>query len=316
MLNIRMVVGIVVLVSSGVFSQEIDTDIYNKKVSFFVEKEKMLKSELYDSGVTYMSLDGSAQPIIFRRKEKNIPDLLVEYSFSEKDSILNSVLYEWDVSNFEKGDHNVKTTDFNKRIIEKYNSLLGLISKKFGESRTEGSLEDLSKIDVKGGLKRKDTWTKENIEIEMYTLISNFYQKSGIVTFSPAHRIRLYVRTIKAEESPEVDESRVVASDLNFSKFINALKVDDVKTSKNYLSDFALETISDDQLLALAKQINFTDSLVIYFKGLLLTKMGKEYLTIHYRYEKDTAEVPLKLIKVYFESNDKIVWIEPIERQM
>jgi len=313
--KIRGVIGLVFMFSSVVFSQEIDTDIYNKKVSFFVEKEKMLKSQLYDSGVTHVSLDGSAQPIIFRRKEKNIPDLLVEYSFSKKDSILNSVLYEWDVINFEKGDNNVKTIKFSKAIIEKYNSLLKLISKEFGESKSEGSLEDLSKIDVKGGLKRNDVWTKDGIEIQMYTAISNFYQKSGIITISPTHRIRLYVRTVKSKEASEVDESRVVASDLIFSKFISALKVDDLKTSKDYLSDFVLETISDDQLVALAKQINFTDKPVIYFKGHYLTTMGEKYLMIQYRYENDTAEVPLKLIKVFFDSDDKIIGIQPIVRQ-
>jgi len=313
--KIRVVIGLVFLFSSVVFSQEIDTDIYNKKVSFFVEKEKMLKSELYDSGVTHVSLDGSAQPIIFRRKEKNIPDLLVEYYFSKKDSILNSVLYEWDVTNFEKGDNNIKTAEFSKAIIEKYNSLLKLISKEFGESKSEGSLEDLSKIDAKGGLKRNDVWTKEGIEIEMYTAVSNFYQKSGIVTISPTYRIRLYVKVLKPKEASQIDESRVVASDLNFSKFISALKVDDLKTSKDYLSDFVLETISDDQLVALAKQINFTDKLVIYFKGNYLTTMGEKYLMIQYRYENDTAEVPSKLIKVYFESDDKIIGIQPIVRE-
>lgn len=92
-----------------IIAQEIITEIQAKKVSYFIDIENKLKSELFDTNQTYMSMDDSAQPIIYRRKEKNIPDLLVHYSFSKKDSIMNNVLYEWDTSNFEKQDNNQKT---------------------------------------------------------------------------------------------------------------------------------------------------------------------------------------------------------------
>lgn len=180
------------------FSQDIYTDISGKKVDFFIKKEEKLKSQLYKTDVIHYSDDQAAQPIIYRRKEKNSPDLLVYYTFREKDSTVISILYEWDVNNFEDGENNVKSDQFNKLMIDRYSGIFDLIFKEFGESKSEGSLEDLSKISTRAGLKRKDIWKPKNsVALEMYIVLSDFYQQKGMVTFNPTHKIRLYVREVK-----------------------------------------------------------------------------------------------------------------------
>ena len=207
------------------YSQEIQTEIQGKKIGYFIDIEKKLKSELFDTNQTYMSLDDSAQPIIFKRKEKNIPDLLVEYKFSKKDSIINEILYEWDVYNFDKSDNNIKSEKFNKSLVEKYNELLKILSSKYGKSETEGNLNDLSKANDSEGLNRKDIWKpNENLEIVMYTAISNYYKKEGYVTVNPTHRIRLYITNIKKKEEPKLDEKTISLANDNFENFIKKMK--------------------------------------------------------------------------------------------
>ncbi len=179
------------------FSQEIITEIQGKKIDYFVNIEKKLKSELFDTNQNYMSMDNSAQPFIYKRKEKNNPDLLVHYSFSKKDSIINEVLYEWDIYNFEKNDNNVKSEKFNKALIEKYKILLKTLTDKYGKSKNEGNLDNFKNIETDIGLKRNDNWKpNDSLEIEMYTAISNYYKKEGFVTTNPTHRIRLYIKNI------------------------------------------------------------------------------------------------------------------------
>ena len=66
------------------FSQEILTEIQGKKIDYFVNIEKKLKSELYDTGQSYLSMDDSAQPIIYKRKEKNNKNMSTLFMSQEK----------------------------------------------------------------------------------------------------------------------------------------------------------------------------------------------------------------------------------------
>ncbi|WP_431295131.1 hypothetical protein [Pedobacter sp. P26] len=44
-------------------------------------------------------------------------------------SVTNNIEYEWDVRNFEKSGHNVKSISFDKALIDRYNSLLTCFTK-------------------------------------------------------------------------------------------------------------------------------------------------------------------------------------------
>lgn len=298
------------------FSQEISTEIQGKKIGYFVSLEKKLKSELFNNGQTYMSLDDSAQPIIYKRKEKEIPDLLVQYSFSKNDSIINEVLYEWDVYNFEKNDNNVKSEKFNKALIEKYKNLLKTLTNKYGESKAEGSLDNLKDIESNKGLNRKDTWKpNDSLEIVMYTAISNYYKKEGFVTTNPTHRIRLYIKNIKKKIEPKLDEKTIFISNQNFENFISKLKENNFASAKLFLSDIVIQKITENQLIELRKMIDFNNKLVQYFKGFQMTLTGENYLMLQYKYENEQNEVPKSIIKVIFDEKNKILGIQPMKKE-
>ena len=178
------------------FSQEIITDIQGKKLSYFETIEKNQNGILVKTYGTHILPDNLAQPITYKRKENIIPDLLVQYTVDKKDSIVNNVFYEWNVYNFDQSLNNTKSDEFNKALIKKYYSLLKTLTDKYGQSKSEGGLENLNEINSKEGLKRHDEWKpNDNMEIEMYIVISNYYEKRGFVTFNPTHKIRLYIRS-------------------------------------------------------------------------------------------------------------------------
>jgi hypothetical protein len=166
-------------ISSWVFLQKtsIEFNIKGEKTEYYINLEKKLKSEPYDTGQTYYSFDkNAAQPLVFLRKEKDLPNLLVYYNFSVKDSIVSEILYEWDVYNFNKGDNNLQSLEFERNLIHKYDEILNVITAEYGKGKTTGSLDDLSKISTANGLKRKDEWRLDDgLKIVMYTAISNYY---------------------------------------------------------------------------------------------------------------------------------------------
>ena len=71
--------------------------------------EERLGGERISTTSNHISFRGEAQPIKFLRKEKEIPDLTVYYFFKKADSTMSYILYEWDISNFEKQENNQKS---------------------------------------------------------------------------------------------------------------------------------------------------------------------------------------------------------------
>ena len=67
----------------------------NGKVGPYLELEKQLGSTLFLRKPDKDHKPGLAKPIIYRRAEAKIPDLLVTYTFAEKDSVLKGIDYEW-----------------------------------------------------------------------------------------------------------------------------------------------------------------------------------------------------------------------------
>ncbi|MDJ1506080.1 hypothetical protein [Xanthocytophaga agilis] len=194
-------------------SQEYEFDIHRKKLSDVIKLEQTLGSEPSKTNYKHMLPAGVAQPILFTRKQHNIPDLQVLYFYYEKDSTFYSIVYEWDESN-KTGylENNKKSQEFMKNLIQKYNDLEKLISKEFGQSKSEGKLSPLSKSEKEGGLTKRDVWNPDDsTEIELTTVISNYYEKKNMVTTNPSHRIRLYVRNTqqKLTPSPKLSQGKI-----------------------------------------------------------------------------------------------------------
>jgi hypothetical protein len=307
---------LVVLQFNLIFSQEILTRIEGKKIDYFVNIEEKINSELFDSDQNYLSFDDSAQPIIYRRKEKDIPDLLVYYTFSKKDSIVNEILYEWDVYNFEKKDNNVKSEKFSKALIEKYVKTLEYLTRQYGKSKVEREDQDLNKIVSYDKLTREDNWRpNDSLEINMYITISNYYKKEGFSTVNPTHRIRVYVKNIKKNVEPELNKKIVALCEQNFETFLMKLNENNFVDAKLLMSDVIKEKVTDDQLISLKKMIDFDDKLIPYFKGFQFTMTGVNYLMIKYKYTNEKSEVPNLFVNAIFDEENKILGIQPMKMQ-
>jgi len=185
--------AILVLTGTSSFSQSIHPELIGKKMSAAIKLEQKMKAKVYTSDEDIIVPGGMAVPIRYIRPEKNIPDLIIEYTFSEKDSIIRRIAYEWDVRNFEKTDHNVKPLTFDKALIFKYNSLYNFLTERYGAGMAKGDLSALAKIEEPDGLNRSDTWMiSGQLDVSLYTALSNYYKQEGALTHIPTHRIRLY----------------------------------------------------------------------------------------------------------------------------
>ncbi len=194
MLNKLYIIITLVLAGTTSFAQSVNPDLIGKKMAAAIKQEQQLKSKIYKGDGDILIPGGMAFPIRYIRTEKNIPNLIVQYTFSEKDSIINNIEYEWDLRNFEKSDHNVKPISFDKALIKRYNNLLTYFTKKYGTGITKGDLTNLAKIDSLGGLTRTDRWdANDQVDVLMYTAISNHHQAISHGARIPTHRIRVYI---------------------------------------------------------------------------------------------------------------------------
>lgn len=179
-----------------IFGQEYGFDIHNTSLKEYIQMEEGLGSERIATNSNHISFSGNAQPIKFQRTEKVIPDLITYLHFKEKDSIMSKVLYEWDLRHFgEDGEKQSKR--FQKKLIRKFKKLERQITKLYGEPKSKGNLSEIKLASLKGGLNRNCKWYPDNkTEIEMYIVASNYYEKKGMITIKPTHRIRLYIRKL------------------------------------------------------------------------------------------------------------------------
>ncbi|MBL4677844.1 MAG: hypothetical protein JKY70_16820 [Mucilaginibacter sp.] len=166
----------------------------DKHISEIRNNEIASNSKQVTPSSTYMNPPGIADPVVFERAETTVPNLWVYYFPNAKDSTINNVMYEWDDSNFATDHHaSPQTPEVLNNYITKYKELLKQVGATYGKPETTGSIDDLSLIEA-GKFKRKDVFSKNGIDVEMYIVLSNKEITSGVVTISPTHRIRVYIK--------------------------------------------------------------------------------------------------------------------------
>lgn len=305
------------------FSQKslIELDIHNKKISYFRNLEKKLGSQTFNTGQTYIAGTAVAQPEVYLRKEKNLPDLLVYYTFFKKDSLISEINYEWDVENFEKKDNNTKSLDFERNLINQYNYIVDLISTKYGKSEVEGSLDDIVKINSPDGLKRSDTWKpNDSFKIYSYTTISNFYKKEGFVTVNPTHRIRVYITNLKGDKPEKLSPAKIKILDDKFKSFMTLLAIENysnenIEDIKKLSSDKVKYEVTIDILKRIKAGIQTDKKLELYMNGLQIMRDGNYYPMLQYKYSDDTSSNPKEYFMVVFDKDDTIIGIQPRKRK-
>ena len=312
----RLIIGIL-FISTSVFGQEFNFDIHNTSLDEYIKMEERLGSEKIPTTSNHVSFSGEAQPIQYLRKEKIIPDLTAFYFFKKADSTMSSVLYEWDVYNFEKKDNNQKSEEFENALIAKYNKLKKDISTIFGQPKTESDYSNLADYDQDSFFEESSTWKpNDSTEIEMYATVSNYYEKKGAMTINPVHRIRLYIRNLsKEKEVPKLDDIKLAQLEIIKTDFFKALKSKDLPKSKEFLSDLIKEKVTDEQINLLIDNINFEKQTELIYSGIQMGLDGSMFTLLQYKYTDDNSSPPNEMIKLIFDDKNKIVGIQPIKLQ-
>jgi hypothetical protein len=298
--------------------QDLQLDIHTYKLPYYLNLEQRLGSQKAPNTSVYLLEKGVAQPVIYRRKEVNIPDLLCYYYYYEKDSALQSILYEWDESNpIDHREPAKKTKAEIQNFIKKYNSLYAQIAARYGKSKKKGDLSDISKADE--GIDRRDLWNPDDsTEIEMYTALSNKYEQNGPVTTTPTYRIRLYLKNTKRALStslPSLTEEKIHALDLVAQEFFSAMKDKNMEKAKGCLSSLIVQKVTDTQFEQLSQAVRVKEGLEIFFTGVLNGLDGStSFYVLQYKYANDANNPPREMVKVLFDDSDKIVSVQPSKR--
>jgi len=124
-------------------AQDININLIGEKFSQAAILEKQNKGKIYTSDDDIIIPGGMAEPIVFTKGNKSNKDFYVEYTFSEKDSVIQRIEYKWGAEN-------------DKRFLsKKFELFLEDFNRKYGKSETVGQYQH--------------HWTtKDRIEISIY----------------------------------------------------------------------------------------------------------------------------------------------------
>lgn len=312
----KNILYLLIFVQTFAFGQKINYDIHNTSLNEYIEYELKNGNKQIPTTSNHVSFKGDAQPIQFLKKNKTIPDLIIYYFFKEQDSTMSYILYEWDVYNFENHENNQKSKKFQNALIKKYKNLKREISSTFGEPIVKKNYSNISKLDSINTFVESSKWNpNDSTELELYTTVSNYYEKRGFSTINPTHRIRLYIRNIKKDEPNifELDDKRISKLHSLTDKFLTSLKEQNSIEIKEFLSEVIKEQVTEEQLKALADNIDFTRQLDLFFSGVHFELDGKRYALLQYKYSDEKSEVPQEIIKVIFDNDDKIIGVHPLK---
>lgn len=293
-------------------AQEISAEIHGKKMKDFISLEKKLGGHLYQGNGDLIIPGGMATPLSYRRAENGIPDLLVTYTFSEKDSLMNRIEYEWDVANFDR-EQKKQPLKVQQALIKKYEFLKDQLSHKYGKGEQKGDLSDLTKIDLKDGLTGNGQWEpNDSTSVFLYGKFGNYQEKNGNIDIQPANRIRVGISKIKKVYYPESSAEAIKAAQKNYENFIIKLRAGDFEGAKEFFSSQIRNQVTEASFNKI-KELIKPEPFEIYMKGIQNIK-GTNYLLIQYAYV-GAPETPNEIVRVLFDKENLIIGIQPLSRK-
>src|SRR5690554_279735 len=255
-MNKTTLLGLILFYSTIMFSQNIHLDIKNKNINEFLKTEEKNGGIRLENTGTHYSYKPIEQPIIYKHKQHIIPNLLIEYSFFKRDSLMESIKYNW------KADKSMNVTDsvFIQTMINKYDSLDKYITSKLGKGTSEANLTDLHLIDQRYGLEKTVKWfTPDSIEVRLYLTLNNYSKVEekvfGKITTETSHRIFLVIENLSKRPQPKVKSEQELQTIAD--SFFNDLSNQNYSKTLTYFdSEFTLETYNESALEKLEKRIN------------------------------------------------------------
>ena len=291
------------------FGQEIVYDIHNTTLEDCIKFEETIGSELIPTTSNHISFSGEAQPIKFKRLKEIIPDLIVFYKFKESDSTLISILYEWDVSNFDKRDNNKQSAEIQEGVKEKYYELKSKLLKEFQKVEIDSNYSNIARLDPENIFEQSCNWEpNDSTSIELYSTVSNFYKKEGASTINPVHRIRLYIKNKERKKEPPIlDDKRKSDLDSLTFRFFDSIKKSEFEISKELLSDAIRSQATEEVLKQIYNSIEDVSNFELSATGIQYGMDGKSYTILNYsRIEKD-ENTNVNNFKVVFNDKNEIV---------
>ncbi len=297
-------------------SQDFNFKIHETSLQDYIQRETQIGSQKIPTTSNHVSFSGEGQPIKFRRKEEIIPDLVAEYFFKKKDSTMTKILYEWDISNFEKQDNNTKSEEFQKALMAKYESIKNQITEQFGEPKTRNNYSNIARLDPENIFEENSSWQpNDSTEIEIYTTVSNYYEKKGNVTVNPVHRIRLYIRNTKKEKPkvPKLENERIDSLEHIKEEFLMGLKIKKLNQVKRTLSEQLVNKVTDEQLLGLLDYIDPDQDTELIYSGIKMNLTGQAYVILQYKNVSEESKVTSTMVQYIFDEKNKIIGVKPMQ---
>lgn len=308
----KKILILIILFSNSLIGQEFIFDIHNSSIEQCIETEQELESEREEPTSNHISYSGNAQPIKYLREESLIPDLTVFYYFNKVDSTITKILYEWDVSNFEKRDNNQQSDEFQKALISKYVELKQFITEEYGKPEVKKNYSNISRIDSINTFVESSNWSpNDTTEIEMYATVSNYYEKKKSSTINPVHRIRLYVKKLTPkEEPPKLDDERLMILKEISNDFFASLKNSDFSKTKEILAESIKAQASDEVLSQISNSIRNISDFELTASGTQLGFDGSQYSILNYSRINKMNNDKVNNFKVMFNDKNKIVSVK------
>lgn len=300
---------LIILISSffiffNASAQDIQLNIHGKKMREFIDLEQKLGGELFQGESDIIIPKGMATPLTYKRKETGIPDLVVTYTFSSKDSLIDCINYEWEMSNFEQLSKK-QLLSLQKAMISKHQLLADHLHQKIGDGRKNGNLNDLGKMNIKSGLRSNELWKpNDTLMVDLFALFSNYKDEEPPIFARPKNTVSVLVsKTIKPVK-PVTRAEPLHQAQKNFDEFMLKLGSGDEEGAKGLLSLQIRDKMTSAMLKTIKALIKSEPFSLYDYDAVLINNVS--YLIIDYAYANDNED-PSKVVRATFDNTGLII---------
>jgi len=284
----------------------ISTELDGKVAPYLVMEQKM-GSTNFPGKISLRKTTGKVQSLAFKRKENGIPDLLVTYTFTEKDSVLKGIDYEWNPIYADSARKDMPK-QIQKRMVKKYQELMLMFFSKLGKRDEIGDLRDLSHLDDLWGISQRNKWVyNDTTDIYLVSRFVNWHILPEGDTVRPTNMIRLSLKRIP--KLPPLTLAEMEIPRKRFADFMTSLRSNDLEAARLFFGGGLTKGVdqkSFDRLRAFFKPGALTAS-----SGRIEAIDGEINLVINYIYEDDIKDIK-EMFRVIYDNDYKILEIIPM----
>jgi len=285
-------------------AQDIQLDIHGKKMHEFIDLELKLGGKLIEGKDDIIIPKAMATPLTYKRNEIGIPDLVVTYTFSSKDSLIDYIKYEWELSNFENTPKK-QLLGLQKAMIKKHQFLADQLHLTIGEGRKTGNLSDLNKMNSKGGLRSLEFWKpNDTLMVDLFAQFSNYKDEEPPIFARPINTVSVSVSKSAKPVNPVKGAEAVNKAKKNFGEFMFKLESGNEDGAKGLLSLQIRDKMTSPMLKTIKALIKSEPFDLYDYDAVLINNVS--YLIIDYAYANDNED-PAKVVRATFDKEGLII---------